>query len=124
MKVWRHHGLSLTLALLFAGTLCIGQFLTGRRQYNEERQERDDHHQHDVQPQQRRVDGAQAHEQPVMGHPDHADREEARDVREVRRPLGADRAPEMVELLGRELDLEHEQRDRDREHAVVERLDA
>lgn len=40
MKFWRHHGLSLTLLAFFIVTLCIGQFASGRREYNEERKER------------------------------------------------------------------------------------
>ncbi len=40
-KIWRHHGLSLALLGFFLVTLCAGQFITGRRQYNEARTERD-----------------------------------------------------------------------------------
>ncbi len=40
MKFWRHNGLSLALLAFFIVTLCAGQFLTGRREYNDERAER------------------------------------------------------------------------------------
>jgi len=93
-------------------------------QARRERQERGDQQHQDVQPHQVRIDVAQVREQPVVREPDAADREEARDVREVRRPLLADGPPQVVEVLRLDVDLEHEQRDRDREHAVAERLDA
>ena len=38
-RFWRNNGLSLTLFVLFAGTL-VGQSVTGHRQYSEEREER------------------------------------------------------------------------------------
>lgn len=37
MRFWRNNGLSLALLAFFLITLCGGQFLTGRREYNEER---------------------------------------------------------------------------------------
>jgi hypothetical protein len=40
MKLWRNHGLSLALLAFFLVTLCGGQFLTGLREYNAERAER------------------------------------------------------------------------------------
>jgi hypothetical protein len=36
-KIWRNHGLSLALLGFFLVTLCAGQFVTGRREYNAER---------------------------------------------------------------------------------------
>jgi hypothetical protein len=39
-KVWRNNGLSLVLLGFFLLTLVFGQFLTGRLEYNHERQER------------------------------------------------------------------------------------
>jgi hypothetical protein len=40
MKFWRNNGLSLVLLGFFLITLCAGQFITGRLEYNEEREER------------------------------------------------------------------------------------
>lgn len=40
MKFWRNNGLSLVLLGFFLVTLCVGQFVTGRREYNGERAER------------------------------------------------------------------------------------
>lgn len=39
-RFWRHNGLSLVLLGFFLLTLAVGQFWTGRLQYNEEREER------------------------------------------------------------------------------------
>lgn len=40
MKFLRNNGLSLALAGFFLVTLCVGQFATGRLEYNEEREDR------------------------------------------------------------------------------------
>lgn len=40
MKFWRNNGLSLVLLGFFLVTLCVGQFVTGHREYNAERGER------------------------------------------------------------------------------------
>jgi hypothetical protein len=88
-----------------------------------EGQEGHGHEQQDVQAHEHRVDRLETPEEPVMGEPDAADREEARHVREVRRPLVRQGPPEMVELRRVDLDLEHKQRDRDGEDAVAEGLD-
>lgn len=39
-QFWRHNSLSLVVFAFFITTLVVGQFLTGLRQYNEERRER------------------------------------------------------------------------------------
>ena len=66
-------------------------------------------------------------ERPVV-EPDDADREECRQVRQVRRPMLPQRREKAVRFgnlaLGRDLEVEHEQGDRDRHDAVAEGLDA
>jgi hypothetical protein len=57
-------------------------------------------------------------------HPDPADGHEARGVGEVGGPLIHEPAPQVVEGRLGDVDVEHEQGDRDREHAVAESLDA
>ena len=59
-----------------------------------------------------------------VAEPDHPDRQEARDVREIRRPLVQDPAQQVIARVRRHAELEDEQRDRDREDAVAERLEA
>jgi hypothetical protein len=54
--------------------------------------------------------------------PDDSDRHEAREVREKRRPLVEDGAEQVIAGIGRDAELEDEERDRDREDAVAERL--
>ena len=62
----------------------------------------------------------------VVVHPDDPDDEEADRVGGVVRPEVAEAAPEVVRgpRLGRRTDVQHEQRDRDREDAIAERLEA
>src|SRR3954463_2745398 len=70
---------------------------------------------------------ADQREDQVVVHPDHQDREEAGDEREVARPEHRERGPEAVggdQLVARYLDLDHEQRHGDAEDAVAERFDA
>ena len=93
-----------------------------RHQLGREGQERGGHQEQQVQHHQALIGGGQAPEDPVVGHPDPADRQEAGRVREIRRPLIGDPAPEIVEVRRRHVHLEDQQRDRDREHAVAERL--
>ena len=64
----------------------------------------------------------QASEDAVMDQPDPSDRDEARRIAQVRRPLISDAAPKMIELGLGNADVENEKRDRDREHTVAERL--
>ena len=59
----------------------------------------------------------------VMIHPDDPDRDEAHREPRVGRPQLQQPVRERVAAVGRRhLDLEHEQRDGDREHAIAERL--
>jgi hypothetical protein len=63
-------------------------------------------------------------EQPVMVDPHDADRREAGQVGRVRWPLLGQPRSERPFARMRHLELEDEQRDRDREHAVAERFDS
>ena len=58
----------------------------------------------------------------MVNEPNTADRQEAREIGQVGGPLLEDPGQEIVELVGRDRELQDEQRDRDREHAVAERL--
>ena len=87
------------------------------------RQEADEQKHQEVQSVERRVSRAQCPRDRRVLQPDDADREEARDVREVRRPLVQDGPQHVVGGVGRDPELEHEC-DCDREDAVAERLQA
>ena len=65
----------------------------------------------------------QTAEDPVVDQPDPADREEARHIRQVGRPLVSDPLPEILETGLGHADLENQQRDRDREDAITESFD-
>ena len=86
------------------------------------RHERDRHQQQQVGPQQRGADLPQPGEERVVREPDAADREETRAIGEIRRPRVEDPLQKIVARLGN-VEIEHEQGDRNREHAVAEGLD-
>ena len=87
-------------------------------------QERGEQEHEQVEPVERAVRSAQRARDPRVGHPDDADRQEARDVGEIRRPLVQDRAQRMVGRVGLDGQLEDEQGDCDCEDAVAERFEA
>jgi len=70
---------------------------------------------------ERGVDASQPAEKPVMGDPHATDCQEARHVRQIGRPLMLQIVAEMTQIRGN-LYLQHQDRDRDREHAVAERV--
>src|SRR5262249_7408259 len=88
-----------------------------------ERDERDEQEHQQVEPVQRRIGRTQGARDRGVLKPDAPDRQKAREVGEVRRPLVQDRPEQMVAGVGRDTELEHEERDRDCEHAVAERLE-
>ena len=79
--------------------------------------------QHEVPPQEAGVHGTDPRERGVMAHPEHADVGEGREIRDVAHPLVGEVAGE-VAARGGDGELEHEERDGDREDTVAERLDA
>jgi len=92
-----------------------------RDQGRGERYGHDAHEQQQVQDQERPVHPGHVGKDRVVVHPHDPDREEADHVGEILRPrrqqLGGDRA------VPGQAQAEHEQRYRDREYAVAERLD-
>ena len=80
------------------------------------------HQQHQIDHYHPAVGVLHASEDAVVCEPDPSDRDEARGIAQVRRPLISDAAPQMIELGLGNADVENEQRDRDREHTVAERL--
>ena len=96
----------------------------GRDQVGHERQHRDRHQQQQVEDQDRVVGGAQPADHRVVVDPDDPDRQERHDIGRVLGPVAEQRVSERVMRLDlRDVDPEHQQRDRDREHAVRERLE-
>jgi hypothetical protein len=90
-----------------------------------ERYEGHAHQQQQVQNQQRVVDADDVLEDVVVVDPHDADAEEADHVAEVRRPETDQRFTEVLARLDvGHADLDDQQRDRDREDAVAERLQA
>ncbi len=92
---------------------------------DDRRRKRDDRHgeqQDQVPPEDTRVDRADPREYRVMAHPQHADIRERRQVRDVAHPLVAQLLGELP-ARGWDRELEDEQRDGDREHAITERFD-
>ena len=87
-----------------------------------ERQERGNQQQQ-VELHDRRVDHPHPAEQPVMRDPHATNRQEARHIRKVSRPLVLQVAAKMTQIR-RDLDLQHKDRDRDREHTIAERVQA
>ena len=89
------------------------------------RDERDRHQEQDVQEEEEAVDANDVPEERVVVDPDDPDRYEADDVARVRGPLVEEDVSEGLTLgQVRPLEEQHEQRDRDREDAVAERLEA
>ena len=107
--------------LLVAGA-AVAQVLGDERR--RERHERDPHQQQQVDQVERPIDPREAVELGVVVEPDDPDCEKAREEREVRRPKLGECMPEAVLSRVGHLELEDQQRDRDREDAVAERLDA
>jgi hypothetical protein len=89
-----------------------------------EGQERHEHQQQDVEADHHAIRTCQAAEDPVVQRPQVTDRDEARRVGQVGRPLVHDALPEVVEITFRDADLEDEQGDRDGKDAVAKRLQA
>ena len=87
-----------------------------------ERQEGDRHQQQQVDAHEPVVQVLQALEDAVVCEPEPSDRDEARRVAQIGGPLIPDAGPQVVELGLRNVDVEDEQRDGDREDAVAERL--
>jgi hypothetical protein len=83
------------------------------------RQRRDEHEQHQVLKQQDAIDASDQREQGVVVHPDHADHEEADDIGGEARPALAELVRETAVAGGVDVQVEHEQRDRDRKDAVA-----
>ena len=86
---------------------------------------RDDRHgeqEDQVPPEDTCVDRADPREHGVVAHPQHADIRERRQVRDVAHPLVAQLLGELP-ARGWDRELEDEQRDGDREHAITERFD-
>ena len=87
-------------------------------------EERHEQEQQQVDPHHPAVDELEPAEDAVVREPQAADRDEAGQVAEVLRPLVEDAVGEVVQFLRGHRQVEHQQRDRDREHAVAERLGA
>ena len=94
-----------------------------RDELRRERQERDQQQHDEVEPVERRVRRPQRARDRRVLQPDHADRQEARQEGQERRPLVEDRAQQVLRRVAVDAQLEHEQRRRDREDAVAERLE-
>src|SRR3954469_4144383 len=95
-----------------------------RQQRRRPRQHRDQHEQQQIADQHGVVDDLNAPQHRVVVDPDHADGQERHDIGRVARPL----LPQLVRERARRLrlrhpQLEHQQRDRDRDDAVGERLE-
>src|SRR4051794_27117695 len=88
-----------------------------------ERKQRRREEQAEVRPLEARVDPVDAREGVVVVQPDHADVEERADVGDVRAPEVNEVVQELPTLEFRDRQVEHEQRDRDREDTVGERFD-
>jgi hypothetical protein len=87
-----------------------------------EGEKRDEQQDEQVEAREGRIGGAERTRDRGVLQPDDADRQEARDVGEVCRPLVENRAQKMVGGVGLEAELEDEQRYGDRENAVAEGL--
>ena len=96
----------------------------GREHGGGERQQGGREEQAEVRPLQVPVDTVDARERVVVVEPDDADVEERADVGDVRAPEVSEVVQELPALELGHGQVEHEQRDRDREDAVGERLDA
>jgi hypothetical protein len=92
-----------------------------------ERDRRDEQQQEEVEVEERPVDHGHAVDEGVVVHPHDPDDGEGDDVRGERRPVVDEGAPQPVipvDLAGaRHGEVEREQRDRDRQHAVAEGLE-
>ena len=97
-----------------------------RDQRGRKRHNGDAHQQQPVEEQQPRIRSTHEGEDAVMVHPHDQDRHEAAGKRDVGGPLREERAGQRppVRQVSRHFQIQDEQGDRDREHAVAERLDA
>ena len=104
--------------------LALGLLQVRRHQGGGEREQADGEEEEQVQREDLVIHGLDPADHRVVVDPDDPDREERDRVRDVARPLRSQFPRQVPRARVRHVDVKHEERDRDREHAVGEGLQA